>query len=195
MHVRLGRVTGRLVLNLQLVKAFALIESIRVRSTSAGVQGRRPSVLVGGLARGALGTGLLMLRGRSPVLVGRVARRIFVIDETFALKEVFRSVSLFLRVTHVFGLVGLRILCGCTIRTSLVLVLLKHLDETEQLGSLDLLGVEVVGLADVEVGNDLVCGLLRQHLTVNEDVVEELLVRPLFKVVHNRHFGRIVLYH
>jgi len=63
------------------------------------------------------------------------------------------------------------------------------------LGAFDLFWVEVVGFGHVEVGNEVVGGLGGEHVLVNGDVVEELLVAALLKVVHDRHFGWIVLYH
>ena len=56
-------------------------------------------------------------------------------------------------------------------------------------------GVEVVGFGHVEVGDEFVGGLRGEHVLVNGDVVEELFVAALLEVVHDRHFGWIVLYH
>lgn len=55
------------------------------------------------------------------------------------------------------------------------------------------LGVEVVGLVHVEVRHDVFGLLGLQHLLLERDVVEVLVIFLVFEVVHDCHLRRVVL--
>lgn len=73
--------------------------------------------------------------------------------------------------------------------------LFELLEESEQLLSLDLLGVEIVGLRDIEVRREVLFVQALQKSLLNYDVVEEPLVLLVLKVIHDRDHGRVVLQH
>ena len=74
-------------------------------------------------------------------------------------------------------------------------LLLQHAHEADKLGTLDLLGVEVVRLRHVEVTDDIFNGVLLEHALLQVNIVVKLLVAPLLKVVNNRHLWRVEFQH
>lgn len=54
--------------------------------------------------------------------------------------------------------------------------LLHHGDQLDQLGSLDLFRVEVVGLRHVQITDDLLDRFRLKHIDVQQDLVEKLIV-------------------
>jgi len=73
--------------------------------------------------------------------------------------------------------------------------LLQHSDESQQLSPLDLLWIEIVGFRYVQVRYDVLWRLRFEHQAVEQDVVVELLIAPLLKVVNNGQLRRVVLQH
>lgn len=55
------------------------------------------------------------------------------------------------------------------------------------------LRIEVVTLSHVEVGHNVLGFLSLEHVGVEGDFVEVLVVLSVLEVVHNRHLRRIVL--
>lgn len=61
--------------------------------------------------------------------------------------------------------------------------------------SLDLFGVEIVGLRDIQVRGEVLFVHGLQESLLHLDVVEEPLVLLVLKVIHDRDHGRVVLQH
>lgn len=74
-------------------------------------------------------------------------------------------------------------------------LLLKHGNQAHKLRSLDLLGIEVVCFSHIEMADDILDSARLKQLPVQIDIVVELLVFTLLKVVHDGHFGRCELQH
>ena len=68
---------------------------------------------------------------------------------------------------------------------------LQHAHQSKQLRPLDLLGIEVVRFSYVQMAHDIFDRALLEHLTIQWDIVVELLVRTLLKVIDYRHFWRL----
>ena len=67
---------------------------------------------------------------------------------------------------------------------------LQHAHQPKQLRSLDLLGIEVVRFSNVQMTHDIFDRVLLEHLPIQWDIVVELLVRPLLKVIDYCHSWR-----
>ena len=204
-HVWLRALARHLVLYLQLVEALALVrQGVRV-ACATPIAIVELTVVRGAGWRVLLGVGVAAVRVFARVVVG-------IVDEALFLEEVFAaSFARFVNLLAVLAKsvildVDLAALRQASVRLrplvvylllagALVHVLLHHADEAQKLAALHLLWVEVVSFRYVEMGNDIVGSLGGEHIGVKEDVVIELLVVPLLKVVDNGHLGRIVLDH
>ena len=74
-------------------------------------------------------------------------------------------------------------------------LLLYHADQAEELRPLDLLWVEVVRFGYVQVADHILNSVVLEHVAVKGNVMVELLILPLLKMVHYGHLGRAELEH
>ena len=202
-HVWLGTVTWHFILYLQVVETLALVQCIRIGRSSSVVTAKVTFV------RAAW----WLLRTRIVVtaiwIISWVAVRI--IDEALLFEEVFAAGFARLINLHVI-LLSEGVVLDVHSRSnavplvvidvfiahegvSSVQMLLDHANEAEQLRALDLLWIEIVSFSYIKVRDDVFGSLVDEHVSIKQYVVIELLVAPLFEVIHDGHLGRIELDH
>jgi hypothetical protein len=118
---------------------------------------------------------------------------LLIVDEAFPLKEVLLATFLALVVGCHLRLV--RVVLDVDLLVFLISdhVLLKSVDQSDQLRPFDLLWVEVVCFGYIQVRHEVFGGFLQEKAFLNRDLMEVLLVGMLLKVVNNRQGGWVVL--
>lgn len=172
-HVRLRTVTRHFVLDLEVVEALALVQCVHVLdSTShvATIVGPRRAYL---LLRATIAAIWLLVR-----VAVRIVNEALLLEEVFAAsisnlidfsttvapKGIILYIDLALATTGVVAVfVGL-LLIVYVLASIFHNVLLEHADEADQLTPLHLLRVEVVSFSYVEMRDDLISGLVLEHV-------------------------------
>ena len=73
--------------------------------------------------------------------------------------------------------------------------LLNHGYEPDQLRSLHLFWIEVIGFSNVKVANEIISIFCNEQVAIEHNVVVKLLVASLRKVIDNGQLRRVVLDH
>ena len=172
-HVRLRTVTRHFILDLEVVEALALVQCVHVLdSTShvATIVGPRRAYL---LLRATIAAIWLLVR-----VAVRIVNEALLLEEVFAAsisnlidfsttvapKGIILYIDLALATTGVVAVfVGL-LLIVYVLASIFHNVLLEHADEADQLTPLHLLRVEVVSFSYVEMRDDLISGLVLEHV-------------------------------
>lgn len=191
-HVRLRAVARNFVLNLQIIEAFSLIESVSVLGTAALSVADQVGVSAC-TARRLQVTSIALL----VVIFANIAIAVR-IYKSFLLKEVFPAGIALLSVYILLTVAAERVILDVNLTVlaaGAVEPALDHANEAYQLRTLYLFWVEVVGFRYEEVADNIICRLRPQHVPVKHDVVIELLVALRLEVVDNRNLGRLVLDH
>ena len=128
------------------------------------------------------------------VFVSWVVKQALFLEEVFA----FSFNSCFVWLLTSYGIILDVNLLTMALEFVLILlgdVLLDHADKADELATFHLLRVEVISFSYKEMGDDLICAVLRKHITIEFDVMEELLVAVLVEVIHDGQLRWIELDH